>query len=86
MIEYTSQQRNKNFLDVDEKEMKEQKMETIIESFLREKNIELQGLRKDKDLRNELIQVLKDRTDNSVRKIAEALGVNRNTVQRIIKK
>ncbi|AOT70557.1 hypothetical protein [Geosporobacter ferrireducens] len=85
MIEYTCQKDNNDFLDIELKEAREDGLEVVIKSFLQEKNIDIQGLRKDKEFRDELILILKESAGYPIRKIAEALGLDRNVVQRTSK-
>ena len=86
--EYTNEQNDDIFIDCDAQEdllIKEEDVHDFIKGFLeqRQKKSELSVLNADKNLRNELIRELKQRSDLSGRKIADTLEIGRNIVQRI---
>jgi len=64
--------------------LSEKSAKAFVEDFLKERNqeVELLALAKHRNLRNELISELKQRSNLSVRQIAGLLSVNRGVVQR----
>lgn len=66
-----------------EKEINEANIEGYIKKYLLENNISLEELRypNNREIRNELIRVLLDKSDLSKRGIANVLGINRETVR-----
>ncbi|SHK52676.1 transposase, partial [Paramaledivibacter caminithermalis] len=77
-IEFTNKENKDIFIDMkpkDEKKLKEVKAKKFIINFLksRNKNIQITEIKNDKGLRNELIKEMKEKTDLSIRQIANIL-------------
>lgn len=83
MAEYTNRQSNERFMDMKNETDIYSRIKSIMEGFLNQRNTRIHQL--DKDSRNELIMLIKEKTDESTRNIAEVLGIGRNTVQRVLK-
>ncbi|MBM7614672.1 REP-associated tyrosine transposase [Alkaliphilus hydrothermalis] len=87
MIDFTSMQDSKNFLDIIEddegKKAEEKKIHEIIEVFLKKEDKAYEEVKNNKHLRNELIKEFKQRTNSSIRTIARVSGIDRNSVQKI---
>ena len=69
------------FMDVDEDN--EKITEDIIKRFLKENNMELPALKKDKTKLKELIIILKEKHEISLRNIAKAIDLSRETVRNL---
>lgn len=69
------------FMDVDEDN--EKITEDIIKRFLKENNMELPALKKDKTKLKELIIILKEKQEISLRNIAKAINLSRETVRNL---
>ena len=72
------------FIDVEQN--KEKICEEIITEFLRENDIELSYLKKDKIKLKELITILKEDNNISLRLIARKINLNRETIRRLYNK
>jgi putative transposase len=86
--EYSNKFADEEFLDIKEEkvaEINEENALEYIEKYLKENKITRESLRDDKDAkhRNFLIKEVKEKSNLSIRKIAELLNVNRGIVQRI---
>lgn len=68
------------FIDIEDDE---KICEKVIQDFLIENNVELNDLKKDKRRLKELIIILKTEYNISLRKIAEKIGMGRETIRRI---
>lgn len=67
----------------EEKRLAEEKVATeIIQEFMSNQNLSRNDLMKNKDVRNELIMLLRDKGNLSIRRIAELLEINRGVVQK----
>lgn len=73
-------QGNYIFIDIEDDE---KICEKVIQDFLIENNVELNDLKKDKRRLKELIIILKTEYNISLRKIAEKIGMGRETIRRI---
>lgn len=82
---YTKTENRDFFLDV--KDSTENKINTILETYLAKNNIKLSqlGYKENKTHRTHLILMLKDTGKLSIRKIGEILQLNRGVVYKIIK-
>ncbi len=69
------------FMDVEEDNKKI--TEDIIKRFLKENNMELPALKKDKTKLKELIIILKEKHEISLRNIAKAINLSRETVRNL---
>ena len=75
---------DEQLIDIElEKEINKGNIEEYIKKYLLEKNISLDGLRhpNNREIRNELIRILIDKSNLSKRSIANVLGINRETVR-----
>jgi putative transposase len=83
--EFSNQESNDQFMDVDDDLLDEEEALEYIRSYLMEKNIGLDCLRQReyKQERDILVRNLNEKSRLSRRKIAEVLGLNRETVRRI---
>ena len=84
--EFSNQESNDDFMDMKEKEDKldEEEVLEYINSYLVQKRILLEYL-KQREYRRErdiLVKKLNERSQLSLRKIAEILGINRETVRK----
>ncbi len=87
-VVFSNQEPEERFLDVDdEKSLEEQKAEAMVSQQLKDRGLSKESLklRANIHVRNEIIALLRKRTDLSVRKIAEILGINKNMVGRVNK-
>lgn len=80
--EYGSQ-RGDTFLDVENEQEKQELILSKIQEFLLMKNKKLKDIQEDKNVRNQLIKILKEDSKLSIRKIAETMDIDRNIVQRV---
>ena len=69
------------FIDVDEKN--EMICDKIIETYLKENEIDIKSIKNNKERLKELIVFLKDENKISLRKIAEGIEISRETVRKI---
>lgn len=74
---------NENYVFIDIQEDVQKECKNIITEFLMENNLELDNLKKDKINLRKLIILLKVEYNVSLRKIAEELRLNRETIRRI---
>lgn len=80
-INQTYSETNYTFLDVEDN--KNDLCKTITNNFLQENNLSLEGLIKNKDHLKELIRILKDKNDISLRLISRTLNIGRETIRKI---
>lgn len=80
-INQTYSETNYTFLDVEDN--KNDLCKTITNNFLQENNLSLEGLIKNKDHFKELIRILKDKNDISLRLISRTLNIGRETIRKI---
>ena len=85
--EFSNQECNEDFMDLKEDEgmLDEEEVLEYIKSYLTKKNIPLEYL-KQREYRRErdtLVKELSEKNQLSLRKIAEILGINRETVRKI---
>jgi len=83
--EFSNQEYNDEFMDMEDNMFDEDEAIEYINSFLIEKGISLESLRqrKYKEERDIIVKELIEKSTLSLRKIAEVLGLNRETVRRI---
>ena len=74
-----------NYIFIDVEDDKQKNCKNIIKEFLLENNLELDNIKKDRKKLKELIIILKSDYNISLRKIAEEIGLNRETVRKIYK-
>jgi len=74
---------NRSFLDMEQEQDSSVNIDRIIQHYLHSLGLSLEEIKKDKAKRDKLISDLKFGTRASVRQIAQALGVDRNIVQRV---
>lgn len=74
---------NKNFVFMDISEDKEKICEEVINEFLKENNLELIKLLKNKEKLKKLVIVLKDNYNLSFRQIAERVDIGRETLRKL---
>lgn len=83
--EFSSQESNADFMGMEEELLDEEETLKYINSYLVKKSISLENL-KQKEYRRELdnlVRELAEKSNLSIRKIAEILGINRETVRKI---
>ena len=85
---YSNYKRNEKKLDetykfMDVEEDNKKITEDIIKRFLKENNMELPALKKDKTKLKELIIILKEKQEISLRNIAKAIDLSRETVRNL---
>lgn len=80
-INQTCSETSYTFLDVEDN--KNDLCKTITNNFLQENNLSLEGLIKNKDHFKELIIILKDKNDISLRLISRTLNIGRETIRKI---
>lgn len=71
---------NYEFIDIE----KEEQYKDIIENFLNKEKIEMTELKKNNELLKEVVEVLNTEYEISLRKISEALNINREKIRKII--
>ena len=90
--EFSRQDSIESFIEIKEEDNKVEKeikgvlaSSKKVEEILKIKGIKLEclGMKPFKVLRNEIIMIIKDKTDLSIRQIAEMLKINRGIVERI---
>lgn len=88
--EFSMQNSEDMFFDVPDKAVNkdasiqnEDQARIYVENFLEQQHIEKEALKKEKQVRNELIIQLKNQSHLSVREIANLLGLDRNIIQRV---
>ena len=74
---------NETYIFLDVEEDNEKLCQSIIKNFLIENNIELESLKREKAKLTELIKILKNEANISLREIAKNMNLNRETVRRI---
>lgn len=74
-----------NYIFIDVEDDKQKNCKNIIKEFLLENNLELDNIKKDRKKLKELIIILKSDYNISLRKIAEEIGLNRETVRKMYK-
>ena len=81
--EFNNQEDNDDFMDMEEELLNEEETLEYINSYLIEKNISLEHLkrREYREERDILVKELIGKSQLSLRKIAEILGINRETVR-----
>jgi REP element-mobilizing transposase RayT len=90
--EFNEKYGNMQFLEYDERNLEEKRVEAenearvIINEYLKHRNLTQYNLIANKDIRNELILVLKNKGGFSIRRIAELLEINRGVVQKVAKR
>lgn len=82
-IENDNIEEDYQFLDIDEDEMK--KCTNLITDFLIKNNIEKTDLKTNTKILRELLMILKGKHNISLRKIAEKLNLNRETIRKLYK-
>lgn len=90
-IDYSKIQDDGRFMDLQEENIEEKAIQTenqakeLIMHFLFKHNMNISDLknRQQEDLRSEIISILKENSNLSIRQIAKLLDIDRNIVQRI---
>jgi len=89
--EFTEKYSNMELLEHDERDHEEirvaedQEARVIINEYLHHKNLTKDNLISNKNIRNELILELRNKSGLSIRRIAELLEINRGIVQKVTK-
>jgi DNA-binding transcriptional regulator YiaG len=90
--EFNEKYCNMELLEYDERDREEirvaedQEARIIINEYLRHRNLTQDNLISNKDIRNELILLLRNKLGLSIRRIAELLEINRGVVQKVAKR
>lgn len=87
-LAFSSQEANETFLDIDDvTSFEEQKAAAMVDRLLKERGLSKESLkfRANIKTRDDLIAMLRNKTKLSVRRIAEILDINKNTVSRVKK-
>jgi putative transposase len=83
--EFSNQESNDDFMDIEDDMLDEEETLEYVNDYLAKRNIPLEYL-KQKEYKRErdiLVKELIEKSQLSLRKIAEILGINRETVRRI---
>lgn len=86
-VQFNHENTKEEFLDVEDNcEIDETNVKEFINHFLKEKNISLNELNNlsNKEVRKELLEILHNKSNFSIRKIAMTTGLNREMVRRMI--
>lgn len=83
--EFTKENDKGTYIDLEEENQRELNRKTakdVVRVFLEAERKEMSDIKQDKVLRDKLIRILKEKSNVSIRQIAELIGVNRNIIQR----
>lgn len=89
--EFNSGNNTFDFIEYDERDKKEKLIEEerevkeIINRYLQDRNLNLEVLKNNREIRNQVILQLREQVDLSIRRIAEILKINRGVVQNLVK-
>ena len=78
-----SDKNNEKYVFIDVNEKNEMICDKIIETYLKENEIDIKSIKNNKERLKELIVFLKDENKISLRKIAEEIEISRETVRKI---
>ncbi|MCR3956514.1 MAG: transposase [Gudongella sp.] len=82
-VEFTRKNDNKEFLDIQDEEDKSGVISIIVDRYLRDNGISRETLRRNRDIRDNLLSILRAKHGFSIRSIEKETGINRNIIQRV---
>lgn len=85
-VEFSNEDVNDQFIDLQEESIKKDDINKIVGDFLSDNNITLEEINNKNNIiyRKELILLLRENTDYSIRKMSELLDISRGTIYRLI--